>query len=897
MTLQAKTFVISLVVLITVIFSFALFINYRALHDSMLNLLFVSGDIVIAGSDIQTSLTGDEMDREAARRIIEGVPETMRALPEEKLTQDEFHDMVEVKLAFTRISRLLQGLPSDRTAAESKLRQIQHELQKIEGAVREFRKSVMQRIDRDMANIVKIQSAIFATAGIGIIFIALGFYRSFLRPILNLTRQVEAVKDGRIENISIYKGGDELGSLSEFTHQTLYELQKSNRALSERYGMQYAISEILKAAQKTGSVDVFLRDVLETILSIEWLGIQSKGGIFLIDEKKPDRLVLIAEKNFLGPHKEICSEVPMGRCLCGRAAENAVSIYKPSCDEEHEVTYYGLSPHGHYCVPILHKDKVLGVINLYTEDGQALSKTEMEFIDAISLIVAESLLMRKLSESEHLITKAVEEAGDGVIIADRHGGIEYVNPSIKRITGYSENELIGKNLVERIQPRERADELRKCVVAGEVWSGTLKNKRKDGTDYYEHLSAIPVKDESGKIRKFVYISKDITKERSLEDQLRQAQKMEVFGRLAGGIAHDFNNILTAIIGYATFLIEGLREDAALGSYAEQILSSSEKAASVTQGLLAFSRKQIMNPLPVDLNDIIRHLEKFLLRFIGEDIELRTILADGPLTVMADTVQIEQVLMNLATNARDAMPNGGLLTIKTEAVTIDSEYVDRHLFAKAGGYACISVTDTGSGMDEDTRENLFEPFFTTKDVGRGVGLGLAIVYGIIRQHEGDINVYSELGSGSTFRIYLPLTSSRVEERKQKAASPPKGGTETVLLAEDNAAVRGLLRAVLERAGYSVIEASDGEEAVHKFMENRDAVHLLLFDVTMPKKNGKEAYEEIKGIRPLIRAVFMSGYTAEIIDRKGLLETGTDFVPKPVGPAELLRSIREVLDRGA
>jgi PAS domain S-box-containing protein len=895
MTLKAKTFIISLVVLIIVIFSFTLFIDYRALHNSMLNLLFVSGDIVIAGSDIHTSLTGDEMDIEAARRIIEEIPETVRTLKEEELTQDEFHDMVEVKLAFTRIERLLQGLPSDRTTAGYKLRQIQNELHKIGGAIREFRKSVMQRIDRDMAYIVKIQSAIFATAGIGIIFISLGFYRSFLRPIFNLTRQVKAVKDGRIENVSIYKSGDELGSLTEFTHQTLYELQKSNRALSERYGMQYAISEILKAAQKTGTVDVFLRDVLETILSIEWLGIQSKGGIFLIDEKKPDRLVLMVEKNFLEPHKKICSEVPMGRCLCGRAAENAVSIYKPSCDEEHENTYYGLSPHGHYCVPILHKDKVLGVINLYTEDNHVLSKTEREFIDAISLIVAESLLMRKLSESEHLITKAVEESGEGVIIADRNGGIEYANPFVEKITGYSEDELIGKNLVEGIHPRELSDELLKCIAAGQVWSGALKNRRKDGTDYFEHVSVIPVKEEWGEIKKFVYISKDITKERSLEDQLRQAQKMEVVGRLAGGVAHDFNNILTAIIGYANFLIEGLKEDVLLGPYAEQILSSSEKAASITRGLLAFSRKQIMNPLPVDLNDVIRRLEKLLLSFIGEDIELKTVLADKPLIVMADTVQIEQVLMNLATNARDAMPDGGLLTIKTEAVDIDGEYLDRHPFAKAGRYACVSVTDTGAGMDENTRENIFEPFFTTKGVGRGVGLGLAIVYGIIKQHEGDINVYSELGSGTTFRIYLPLSSSRVKEEKQKGTSPPNGGTETVLVAEDSAEVRGLIRVVLERAGYRVIEASDGEEAVHKFMENRDTVHLLLFDVTMPRKNGKEAYEEIKGLKPIIKAVFMSGHTAEIIDKKGMLETGIDFVPKPVGPAELLRKIREVLDR--
>lgn len=895
MTLKAKTILISLLVLVTVVFSFKLFIDYRTLHNSMLANLFIAGDIVIAGSDIYRALTGGEMDIESARKITKGIPETMKPLTEKKLTQDEFHNIVEVKLAFTRIERLLKGLPSGRTALGSELKQLQNELQKIEGAISDFRRSFKQRMDRDMAYIVKIQAAIFATAGLGIIFISLGFYRSFLRPIFNLTLQVEAVKDGRTENISIYRGGDELGRLSEFTHRTLYELQKSNKTLSERYGMQYAISEILKASQKTGAVEIFLKEVIETILSIEWLGIQSKGGIFLIDEKNPEKLILMAEKNFLEPHKKVCSEVPMGRCLCGRAAESAASIYKPSCYEEHEIKYYGLLPHGHYCAPIKHENKVLGVINLYIDESRVLSKTEMDFIDAISLIVAESLIMRKLSESEHLITQAVEESGEGVIIADRKGGIEYINPFIEKITGYSENELIGKNLTEGIHPRDLTDELLKSIAAGEVWSGTLRNKRKDGADYYEHISAIPVKDERGEIKKFVYISKDITKERSLEEQLRQAQKMEVVGRLAGGVAHDFNNILTAIMGYASLLIEELKEDDSLRSFAEQVLLSSERAATITQGLLAFSRKQIINPLPTDLNDIIRRLDKLLLRFIGANIELKTVLTDRPLIVMADTVQIEQVLMNLATNARDAMPDGGILTIETEAVNIDREYANSHFFAKAGRYACVSVSDKGAGMDENTRANIFEPFFTTKGVGRGVGLGLAIVYGIIKQHEGDINVYSELGKGTTFKLYLPLISSRVEEKKQEEQPPPKGGTETVLVAEDSAEVRDLIKAVLEKAGYRVLEASDGEEAVHEFMENRDTVQLLLFDVTMPRKDGKEAYKEIKRISPLIKAVLMSGHTVEFVGKKGLIEMGVDFVSKPVRPAELLRKIREVLDR--
>jgi CheY-like chemotaxis protein len=327
----------------------------------------------------------------------------------------------------------------------------------------------------------------------------------------------------------------------------------------------------------------------------------------------------------------------------------------------------------------------------------------------------------------------------------------------------------------------------------------------------------------------------------------------------------------------------------------QILNSAERAANLTQALLAFSRRQIISPKPVNLNEIVQGLERLLSRVIGEDIELSTVLTDEDLIVMADSGQIEQVLMNLATNARDAMPDGGSLNISTKLAEFDSEFIKAHGFGRPEFYALISVEDTGQGMDEKTKERIFEPFFTTKEVGKGTGLGLAMVYGIIKQHDGYINVYSEAGMGTKFNIYLPLIKSKIEEARAADLLVLKGGEETVLIAEDDASVRELIKEVLLGYGYKVIEAVDGEDAVRRFKDNKDRIQLLILDVIMPKKNGKEVYDDIKEIKPDIKAIFTSGYTADIIHKKGILEERLDFILKPISPDEFLRKVREVLDK--
>jgi len=366
------------------------------------------------------------------------------------------------------------------------------------------------------------------------------------------------------------------------------------------------------------------------------------------------------------------------------------------------------------------------------------------------------------------------------------------------------------------------------------------------------------------------------------------------GQLAGGISHDFNNMLTAIIGYATLLSMDVEPDSPLKPSVEQILATAEKSADLTRQLLAFSRKQIISPRPINLNTLINSLKIFLHRVIGEDIDFEVKLANSDIIVTADSGQMEQVLMNLCANARDAMPNGGLLSISTAVVRLNDGSFNAYGLGKPALYALISVSDNGIGMDVSTREKIFEPFFTTKEVGKGTGLGLSIVYGIIKQHNGEISVYSEPEQGTTFKIYLPITGSSALDVKAVETTVPQGGAETILIIEDSDSVRTLTKEVLEKFGYYVIEAVDGEDGTKKFKENKDFVHLVILDVVMPKKSGKQAGQEMKKINPMVKILYTSGYTANILQQKDILADESHFLTKPATPYELLTKIRAMLD---
>ena len=393
----------------------------------------------------------------------------------------------------------------------------------------------------------------------------------------------------------------------------------------------------------------------------------------------------------------------------------------------------------------------------------------------------------------------------------------------------------------------------------------------------------------------VAVMRDITdrirtveEKKKLETQLHQSQKMEAIGRLAGGIAHDFNNILTALTGYGTLLQMKMDKDDPLLMYVDQILSASQKAADLTQSLLAFSRQRPVTFASHNINKIIKGSEKLLKRLVTEDVVIRTVLAPEQPAIMTDATQIDQVLFNLASNARDAMPKGGVLTIETKQVELDNEFMTVHGYGKPGKYVLVSISDTGTGMDEPEKEKIFDPFYTTKEVGKGTGLGLSTVYGIVKQHEGYITVDSEPGAGTTFHLYFPAACGTAEKERPPQA-PARGGNEAILIAEDNAAVRSLMREVLSQYGYFIVEAVDGTDAIEQFNRSGE-IDLLILDSVMPGKNGREVYNEINNIKPGIRVLFTSGYTRDIVLDKGIEDRNFHFIPKPVQPIALLNKVR-------
>ncbi len=417
----------------------------------------------------------------------------------------------------------------------------------------------------------------------------------------------------------------------------------------------------------------------------------------------------------------------------------------------------------------------------------------------------------------------------------------------------------------------------------------------DGKTKFIKSNGLVIRDEAGNAIRLIGMNQDITERKLLEEQLRQAQKMEAIGQLAGGVAHDFNNILTVIYGHCSLLQMKMGKDSPFRSDIDQIYAASERAANLTRSLLAFSRKQIMTPKKVNLNEIIINVGKLLTRIIGEDIQLKTVCTGKPFWVFADSGQIEQVLMNLAANARDAMLNGGILTIETGVQEIDKSFIQAYAYGEEGKYVVLTVSDTGKGMDAETSKKIFEPFFTTKEVGKGTGLGLSIVYGVIKQHNGYINVYSEPDEGTTFRIYFPQIGEEVVDNEEEVTPEvPRMGSETILVAEDDASIRELAGSILAKFGYDVILANDGKDAVEKFKVGKENIAAIVMDMIMPRKSGKEAYEEIRNIRADVKVIFMSGYSPDLLQDRGIFDDSVEVLIKPLHPLDLVRKVRAVLD---
>src|SRR5437868_1651407 len=500
-------------------------------------------------------------------------------------------------------------------------------------------------------------------------------------------------------------------------------------------------------------------------------------------------------------------------------------------------------------------------------------------------------MLRKLS-------RAVEQSADLVIITDRNGVIEYVNPAFEKLTGYTRQEALNQNpriLKSGQQGKALYQDLWTTILSGKVFRGTLVNRKKNGELFYLEKTISPVRDVDGSITHFISNDRDITERYKLEAQLRQAQKMDAVGQLAGGVAHDFNNLLMVISSYAELMLNAIGPDHHLHHNVKEIIDAARRAAELTRQLLAFSRKQMQDLQILDLNHVIAEIAKILGRVIGEDIQLTVLPGEKLGRVKADPVQVEQVVMNLATNARDAMPNGGKLTIETSNVNLDEAYVQEHAIVPPGDYVLLAVSDSGRGIQPEHLAHIFEPFFTTKEKGKGTGLGLATVYGIVKQNGGFIWVYSEPGLETTFKVYLPRALETLAVlRPSQTVEVCSGGCETVLLAEDEIAVRQSTREFLTLNGYIVIEAKNGTEALAIARRYKGPIHLMITDVVMPHMSGAQLAQQPTVERPSLRFMFVSGYAETTVLRHGAIDVTTRFLQKPFSLKMLAKKIREVLD---
>jgi PAS domain S-box-containing protein len=504
---------------------------------------------------------------------------------------------------------------------------------------------------------------------------------------------------------------------------------------------------------------------------------------------------------------------------------------------------------------------------------------------------------QRAEERVRVQSSALEAVANGIILTDAAGKILFGNRAFCAMTGYALEEILGKTPGFLNSGKHDADFFRalwNTILTGRVWQGELINRRKDGTLYNEEMTITPIQRRNGEISHFIAVKQDITKQKQRKEQLHQARKMEAIGQLAGGIAHDFNNLLTVIHGNVQLVLmdeSQLKEENR--QCLKQVTDATERAADLTRQLLAFGRKQVVQFQPLNLNHVISNFTKMLTRVIGEHIALQCCCAEDLPSVNADVGMIEQILLNLIVNARDAMPQGGSIVITTEAVSIDASHAETHPEAQTGEFVCIAVGDTGTGIYPEYLPRIFEPFFTTKEAGKGSGFGLATVYGIVKQHRGWIEVFSQVGNGTTFKIFLPATASGVAIKSTpQTKAIPAGGHEKILLVEDDADVRTVTRGVLEGSGYQIWEASNGSEALNVWKTNASQIDLLLTDIILPGGlNGWELAERLSGERPGLKVILMSGYNADLA---GIIQPHSHVLPKPFSLESLTETVRSCLD---
>ena len=726
--------------------------------------------------------------------------------------------------------------------------------------------------------------------------------RSITLPIVELRKGTEEIISGNLDYKVSIKSKDEIGQLSrafDLMNSRLTESQKKiqNRAGQLEDKIKDRTIELERQFEKSEKQRIATLSILsdlnkttkdlkkETNTAKRYLDL---AGVMFVALNANEEVVLINKKGCetLGYNcDEIIGKNWFDNFIPEIIRNETKIVFRDLMDEKLELAEY-------YENSVLTKngeEKIIAWHNVTLRD-------ENGNVSGV-LSSGEDITKRKKAEEENRnLIQMVEQSPAVVVLTDLSGNIEYVNPKFTNTTGYTFEEAKGQNprvLKSEETSPEEYEQLWETITKGEVWRGEFHNKKKNGELYWEDATIGSVKNEHGDITHYLAIKEDITERKRIGNQLRRSQKMEAIGQFAGGIAHDFNNILQVIMGNVYFAEYDLPKTDERFKNIEEIRKAAEKAAALSRQLLAFSSSQILKPKDIDINILVGGLLEMIRRIIGENIELKFVDGQNPGNIHADPSQLEQIVMNLCINARDAMLEGGSLILETKNVVIDSEYCETYSWAKEGEYALLIVSDTGFGMDKEIVDKIFEPFFTTKEEGTGTGLGLATVFGIVKQHGGMINVYSEVGKGSVFKVYLPIVEKSINGNERHLESLVQGGTETILIAEDEEAIRKLATQILEGAGYKVIAAADGVEAVTLFEQNPD-IALVILDIVMPNMSGLEAFKHIEKINPDMRALFCSGYSSRSLRGDFNLPDDAGKMNKPYSRNSLLREVRNILD---
>ncbi|HNS80124.1 MAG TPA: ABC transporter substrate-binding protein [Kiritimatiellia bacterium] len=670
------------------------------------------------------------------------------------------------------------------------------------------------------------------------------------------------------------------------------ERLEAKRSLQRSLAVSNRIRKFMVDISGCRTVEGLLEPLLQAAMDI--CGMDC-GGVYIVEN---DAACLKHTVNLDDELKSLVARMPLANPLMKSAAEAREPVYAHDVSEDMRSMLLSFGIQHAYSIPFFEDGHLFGFLNVGTHCEEPPDSVAIHNLSVLAL-EAQSVIRRIADEAvRNRMMMAIEQAAESIVISGPDHLIVYANPAFEKLTGYTLEEVLGvhPHILDAGQHEPGyLEEVEAMVTRGETWRGQFINKTKDGRIIIEEACVTPVFDPAGAIVNYVTVKRDITRELKLEEQLRHAQKMEAVGKLAGGIAHDFNNLLQTILGYAELIMKSPNADADTRADMEEVYSAAERAAGLTRQLLTFSRRQVIRPQSVDVNELLTSLVKILRRGIRADIALEVDPGTDLWPVFADPGQMEQVLINLCFNARDAMPEGGRLLIEARNEEISQEFFRQNPWAREGRYVRLRVTDTGSGIAPETMERMYEPFFTTKEAGKGTGLGLSTVYGVIEQHNGLIHVESQVGRGSVFDVYFPVARKEPDRPAEPASSPSGNGRETILLAEDDPSVVGYTRRVLERAGYTVLTASTGVEAVELFSRSTGRVNLVLMDVVMPGLTGVAARDEMLKIRPDIPILFISGYSHGAIRAERIAKEKIEIIQKPFRASDLLARIREILDR--